>query len=73
MLLYGSAAYIWPSIGAIKKKKKKTLLSVEAESTTEHRHNLTLQDWLTVFAFIDDHPSLNQGEVVVHFSSAREI
>ena len=36
---------------------------------TKHRDNLTLQDWLTVFAFIDAHPTLSQERVVDHFSS----
>jgi len=31
--------------------------------------NLTLQDWLIVFAFIDAHPTLSQEQVVDHFSS----
>jgi hypothetical protein len=36
------------------------------------RDNLTLQDWLTVFAFIDDHPSLGQSAVVAHFKGRAE-
>ena len=41
-----------------------------AESAaTKQRDNLTLQDWLTVFAFIDNHPTLSQKKVVNHFSS----
>ncbi|KAI6139959.1 hypothetical protein BKA82DRAFT_154053 [Pisolithus tinctorius] len=34
------------------------------------RHeNLTLNDWLTVFAYIDEHPDLPQDQVVSYFSS----
>jgi hypothetical protein len=36
------------------------------------RENLTLGDWLTVFAFIDNHPSHSQGEVVRHFSQKKD-
>lgn len=35
----------------------------------KQRNNLTLQDWLIVFAFIDAHPTLSQERVVDHFSS----
>jgi hypothetical protein len=34
--------------------------------------NLTLQDWLTVLAFIDDHPSLHQSAVVACFKGRAE-
>ena len=41
-----------------------------AKSTATTRcDNLTLKDWLTVFAFIDTHPTLSQERVVDHFSS----
>ena len=41
-----------------------------AKSTvTKRRDNLTLQDWLIVFAFVDAHPTLSQERVVDHFSS----
>jgi len=33
------------------------------------REHLTLADWLTVFAFIDTHPLLSQGEVVKYFAN----
>ena len=35
----------------------------------KQRDNLTLRDWLTIFAFIDAHPTLSQEHVVDHFSS----
>ena len=31
--------------------------------------NLTLHDWIVVFAFIDAHPKLSQGDVVKYFGS----
>ncbi|KIK73490.1 hypothetical protein PAXRUDRAFT_20788 [Paxillus rubicundulus Ve08.2h10] len=31
--------------------------------------NLTLSDWLTVFAYIDAHPLTPQGDVVTHFKT----
>jgi hypothetical protein len=31
------------------------------------RKNLTLNDWLTVFAYIDTHPNQSQAEIVAHF------
>jgi len=36
------------------------------------RANLTLNDWLTVFAFIDKHPDLSQDRVVEHFHTQQE-
>ena len=36
----------------------------------EHgRENLTLHDWMTVFAFVDQHPGMTQGDIVKHFAS----
>ena len=40
-----------------------------ATKKTPSRDNLTLQDWLTVFAFIDTHPSFSQDDIVQHFAS----
>jgi hypothetical protein len=31
------------------------------------RKNLTLNDWLTVFAYINTHPNQSQAEIVAHF------
>jgi hypothetical protein len=33
------------------------------------RKNLTVNDWLTVFAFIDTHPGISQASVCNHFCS----
>jgi len=52
------------------KGKRADQPETSAKSTvTKQRDNLTLQDWLTVFAFIDAHPTLSQEQVVDHFSS----
>ncbi|KAI6147657.1 hypothetical protein BKA82DRAFT_156775 [Pisolithus tinctorius] len=40
-------------------------LSVESAKL----QNLTLHDWLTVFAYVDEHPDLPQDWVVTHFNS----
>jgi hypothetical protein len=36
------------------------------------RENLTLQDWFDVFLYIDEHPLLDQTEIVKHFSTRAE-
>jgi hypothetical protein len=36
---------------------------------SKKRDNLTLHDWMTVFAFIDTHPTLSQEAIVEHFKS----
>ena len=33
----------------------------------DKRRNLTLADWMTVYAYIDSHPDANQGEIVKYF------
>ncbi|KAF8482661.1 hypothetical protein DFH94DRAFT_612029, partial [Russula ochroleuca] len=38
-------------------------------ATTGTRDNLTLRDWMTIFAFIDSHPDMAQAAVVNHFKS----
>lgn len=45
----------------------RTTSAKSATKTT--RSNLTLQDWLTVFAFIDTHPLLSQDDIVQHFAT----
>ena len=53
-------------------RKPKPLVDKDRPKTSakpaKTRENLTLSDWLTVFAFIDSHPSHSQGKVVRHFS-----
>ena len=36
------------------------------------RQNLTLADWLLVYAYIDAHPGVSQGNVVEHFQTRHE-
>src|ERR1700733_9154173 len=36
------------------------------------RDNLTLHDWMTVFAFIDAHQSMPQAQVVTHFKTRQD-
>ena len=38
-----------------------------AQSPNTSRQNLTLADWLTVYAYIDAHPSATQSNIVEHF------
>ena len=38
----------------------------------QKRLNLTLHDWLTVFAFIDSHPDMSQENVVTYFKTRAE-
>jgi hypothetical protein len=53
-----------------KGKHAKDKPETSAKNTaTKQCNNLTLQDWLSVFAFIDAHPTLSQEQVVDHFSS----
>lgn len=36
---------------------------------TTQRENLTGHDWMTVYAYVDDHPGLPQVDIVRHFAS----
>jgi hypothetical protein len=40
-----------------------------ARTVKEKHKNLTLHDWMTVFAFIDQHPRMTQGDIMKHFAS----
>ena len=44
-----------------------------ATKKTPSCDNLTLQDWLTVFPFIDIHPSFSQDDIVQHFASKPDL
>ncbi|KAG1808499.1 hypothetical protein EV424DRAFT_1279281, partial [Suillus variegatus] len=33
------------------------------------RRNLTLADWITVYAYVDEHPTANQSDIVKHFET----
>ena len=39
------------------------------QQNSRSRENLTLHDWLTVFAYIDKHPTAPQSDVVQHFAT----
>ena len=34
---------------------------------TQHE-NFTGHDWMTVYAYVDEHPGVSQGEIVWHFA-----
>jgi Tc5 transposase DNA-binding domain len=34
--------------------------------------NLTLHDWMTVFAYMDEHPLMSQGDIAKHFESKQD-
>ncbi|KAF9221518.1 DDE-domain-containing protein [Gyrodon lividus] len=39
---------------------------------TSSRTNFTLADWLSVYAYIDSHPGVNQASIVQHFHSLQK-
>lgn len=39
---------------------------------SKKRDNLTLHDWMSVYAFVDSHPGMKQGKVVEHFMTRAE-
>lgn len=56
-----------------KGKRARDGCPTSAKNTTKKtRDNLTLQDWLMVFAFINTHSSLSQDDIVKHFASRPE-
>ena len=65
-----------PKPGPYKRKptasdgKDAPIMSIAA-SKTIHRQNITLKDWMTVFAYslIDAHPDLPQERVVHYFKT----
>ena len=42
--------------------------SAKPADSKKHQ-NLTLHNWMTVFAFVDKHPSMSQLEIVQHFAT----
>ncbi|KAH0835932.1 hypothetical protein J3R83DRAFT_9839 [Lanmaoa asiatica] len=46
--------------------------SAKSIKTKTCRENLTLNDWLTVFDFIDSHPHVLQEQIVEHFKTWQE-
>ena len=48
-------------------------LKTSAITPQKHsRHNLTLNDWLTVVAYYDAHQPISQEEVIKHFASKKD-
>jgi len=43
--------------------------SARPVDSSKHRDNLTLHDWLSVFAYMDKHPSMTQADVVDYFKN----
>ena len=41
-------------------------------SEVTSRQNLTLADWLTVYAFVDTHPTTSQAGIVQHFATLKK-
>lgn len=60
-----------------KRKPKKAVDKDSAKTSAQppkscKRSNLTLADWLSVFAYIDQHPNLTQDAIVQHFTTRAE-
>ncbi|KAL4078014.1 hypothetical protein J3A83DRAFT_4356743 [Scleroderma citrinum] len=54
-------------------KSKQAPSKTLAIKKTKHRHsNLTLNDWLTVVAYHDQHQPITQAEVVKHFANKED-
>ena len=54
------------------KKESMVTSAKPTEMTTQRHQNLTLNDWLTVFAYIDEHPDVPQGRIAEHFKTHPE-
>jgi hypothetical protein len=44
--------------------------SAHSPKCTSHQ-NLTLSDWITVYSFVDSHPTVSQTEIIEHFKSLK--
>src|SRR5215510_3367577 len=59
-------------------QKPKAVISKNPQKTSakslhpKKHENLTLHDWTTVFAFVDEHPDLSQDDIVRHFASKKD-
>ena len=67
----------WPAVKPYKPQKrqpvnKDVLKSSAVPLKPKRRNNLTLSDWLTVFAYIDNHPHELQEAIVNHFQTQVE-
>ncbi|KAG2123047.1 hypothetical protein BD769DRAFT_1472728 [Suillus cothurnatus] len=52
-----------------RKPREKPAPYKQRSETVTTRKNLTLNDWLVVFAYIDTHPHQSQAEIVLHFEN----
>lgn len=56
-----------------KTRPPKNLPRTAAKSTETPKHEtLTGADWKAVFAYVDEHPTASQGDIVRHFSSKKD-
>jgi hypothetical protein len=66
---------VCPKPAPYHRKTKQDRLEPDAPKTSalpsqkHHRENLTLHNWLTVFAWMDSHPQATQADVVKHFAT----
>ena len=56
-----------PRVKAASDAPKTSAITVKACHT-----NLTLQDWMMVFAYVDAHPNLGQSHIVQHFCTKQD-
>ena len=52
-----------------KKADKDVPVTAAKMQSKKTRENLSLHDWLTVFAYINEHPGVSQEDIVGHFAS----
>ena len=57
-----------PKVVVDKKAPKTSVRPIQSHK----RNNLTLHDWMTVFAYIDAHPGMSQDAIVEHFKTRAE-
>ncbi|OAX42762.1 hypothetical protein K503DRAFT_293282 [Rhizopogon vinicolor AM-OR11-026] len=65
-LILSHSTYISTTVGD---KRKPRATSAQLAARTAARQNLTLNDWFTVFAYIDTHPAISQCDIVNHFKN----
>ncbi|KAG2089013.1 hypothetical protein BD769DRAFT_1527567, partial [Suillus cothurnatus] len=63
----------WEKPAPYKQRSETVTKNKDAPATSAKPHkvttrkNLTLNDWLVVFAYIDTHPHQSQAKIVLHF------
>jgi hypothetical protein len=65
-----------PEAQILSKPVKRRKVSKDAPATSAQppppkhpRQHLTLADWITVYAYVDKHPTASQGDIVKHFGT----